>query len=191
MQTEATTPNIVGPRMLGVVASVLAVVWKRTKKLSTMSGPAVHRGKDTTHNTLQTICNACGWPQQCWKSCANGSNKRQKNVGSCWLVRLACIEGKNYIVIEKRLVSGIRFKSDWFHIQWSVSILWWMKPQEVDRTTHKVANFLRCIFTYFVDATKTHNLLAFVSCSVRCLISFCAIADSKSKKVDTPSLCTQ
>ena len=81
MQTEATTPNSVGPRMLGVVASVLAMVWKRTKNLSTISGPAVHRGKDTTHKTLETICNARGWPQQCWKSCANGSIKRQKK---CW-----------------------------------------------------------------------------------------------------------
>ena len=81
MQTEATTPNSVGPRMLGVVASVLAMVWKRTKNLSTISGPAVHRGKDTTHKTFETICNARGWPQQCWKSCANGSIKRQKK---CW-----------------------------------------------------------------------------------------------------------
>ena len=57
-----------------------------------------------------------------------------------------------------------------------------MKPQEVDRKTHKVANFLRWIVTYFIDTTKTHNLLAFVSCSVRCLISFCAIAYCKSKR---------
>ena len=27
----------------------------------TMLGPAVHRGKDTIHNTLETICNARAW----------------------------------------------------------------------------------------------------------------------------------
>ena len=59
--------------MLGVVASVLAVVCKRMQQLPTMLGPAVHRGKDTTHKTLETMCNAHVWPQHCWKSCANGS----------------------------------------------------------------------------------------------------------------------
>jgi len=52
MQMDATTPNIVGPRMLGVVACVLAVVCKRMQQLPTMLGPAVHRGKDTTHKSL-------------------------------------------------------------------------------------------------------------------------------------------
>ena len=42
----------VGPTMLGVVASVLAVVCKRMQQLPTMLGPAVHRGKDTTHKSL-------------------------------------------------------------------------------------------------------------------------------------------
>ena len=41
MQTDATTPNIVHPGMLGVVVSMLAVVCKRMQ---------VHYGKDTTHN---------------------------------------------------------------------------------------------------------------------------------------------
>ena len=50
---DALTPNIVAPTMLG---------------------PAVHREKDTTHKSLETMCNECAWPQQCWKSCANGSN---------------------------------------------------------------------------------------------------------------------
>ena len=36
--------------------------------------PTVHHGKDTTHKSLETMCNARAWPQQCWKSCANGSN---------------------------------------------------------------------------------------------------------------------
>ena len=60
--------------MLGVVALVLVVVCKRLQQLPTMLGPAVHPGKDTTHKSLETICNARARPQQCWKSCANGSN---------------------------------------------------------------------------------------------------------------------
>ena len=39
-----TSPNI--------VARVLAVVCKRMQQLPTMLGPAVHRGKDTTHKSL-------------------------------------------------------------------------------------------------------------------------------------------
>ena len=52
MQTDATTPNIVAPAMLGVVASVVAVVCKRMQQLPTMLGPTLHRGKDTTHKSL-------------------------------------------------------------------------------------------------------------------------------------------
>ena len=52
VQTDATTPNIVAATMLGVVACVLAVVCKRMQQLPTMLGPAVHRGKDTTHKSL-------------------------------------------------------------------------------------------------------------------------------------------
>ena len=37
-------------------------------------GHAVHREKDATLKTLETMCNAYAWPLQCWKSCANGSN---------------------------------------------------------------------------------------------------------------------
>ena len=50
------------------------VTCKRTHQLSTLLWPAVLRGKDTTHKTLKTMCHARAWPQQCWKSCANGSN---------------------------------------------------------------------------------------------------------------------
>ena len=39
------------PTMLGVVASVLVVVCKRMQQLSTMLGPALHRGKNATHKT--------------------------------------------------------------------------------------------------------------------------------------------
>ena len=52
VQTDATTPNIIVPTMVGIVAFVLAVVCKRMQQLSTMLGPAVHRGKDTTHKSL-------------------------------------------------------------------------------------------------------------------------------------------
>ena len=74
MQTDGITRNIVGPTMLEVVASVLVVVGKRIQQLPAMLGPAVHRGKDTTQKTLETMCNAGSWPQQCWKSYANESN---------------------------------------------------------------------------------------------------------------------
>ena len=47
-----TSPNIVAPTMLGVVARVLAVVCKRMQQLPTMLGPAVHSVKDTTHKSL-------------------------------------------------------------------------------------------------------------------------------------------
>ena len=45
-----------------IVAHVLAVVCKRMQQLPTMLGTAVHRGKDTTHKTLQTMCKARAWP---------------------------------------------------------------------------------------------------------------------------------
>ena len=44
------------------------------QKFPTKLGPAVNRGKYTTHKTLETKCNARAWPQKFWKSCANGSN---------------------------------------------------------------------------------------------------------------------
>ena len=92
VQTDAATPNIVGPTTLRVVASVLVVLCKRMQQLPTMLGPAVHCGKDTT----QTMCNAGLWPEQCWKSCANGSNivalrfgdHGTRNFGSCWFKSL-------------------------------------------------------------------------------------------------------
>ena len=65
MQMDATTPNTVDPRMLGVVASVLAVVSKRMQQLPITLGHAVHRGKDTTQKILETMCNEHKRPQQC------------------------------------------------------------------------------------------------------------------------------
>ena len=65
----------------GVVAFVFAVVCVRLQKLPTMLRPAVHHGKDTTHKTLETMCNARAWPQQCWKNSANESNIVALRVG--------------------------------------------------------------------------------------------------------------
>ena len=94
VQTDATTPNIVGPTMLGVVASVLAVVCKRMQQVPTILGPAVHRGKDTTHKTLETMCHARAWPQlqlckRIQHCCATLQRSRDKrNVESYGLKRL-------------------------------------------------------------------------------------------------------
>ena len=52
VQTDATTPNIVAPTMLELVACVLGVFCKRMQQLPTMLGPAVHPGKGTTHKSL-------------------------------------------------------------------------------------------------------------------------------------------
>ena len=48
----ATTSNIVAPTMLEVVVCALAVVCKQMQQLPTGLGPAVHRGKNTTHKSL-------------------------------------------------------------------------------------------------------------------------------------------
>ena len=94
VQTDATTPNIVGRTVLGVVASVLAVVCKRMQQLPTILGPAVHRGKDTTHKTLETMCHARAWPQlqlckRIQHCCATLQRSRDKrNVESYGLKRL-------------------------------------------------------------------------------------------------------
>ena len=67
----------VGPTMLGVVASLLSVVCKRMQQLSTML--ACHVCSSITRSycvavSKEIVCNERAWPQQCWKSCANGSN---------------------------------------------------------------------------------------------------------------------
>ena len=64
-----------GSTMLGVVASVLALMCTRMQQLPSMLGPAVHRGKDTTHKTLKTMCNPRACPQQfniSWSSSFSG-----------------------------------------------------------------------------------------------------------------------
>ena len=55
VQTDATTPTIVVPTMVGVTACVLTVVCERMQQLPTMLGPAVHRGKDTTRKSFYYI----------------------------------------------------------------------------------------------------------------------------------------
>ena len=52
MQKDPTNPNIVGPTMLRVVASVLTMLRKQMQQLQTILGPAVHRGKNTTDKIL-------------------------------------------------------------------------------------------------------------------------------------------
>ena len=75
-----TTPNIGGPTMLGVLASVLAVVYKRMQELPTLLGPAVHRGKDTTHKTLESMCNARAGPVDATLgSLSNDDSDRNEN----------------------------------------------------------------------------------------------------------------
>ena len=81
VHTVATTPNYVGPTLLGVVAFVLAEVCIRLQQLPTMLRPVVHHRMDTTHKTLETMYNARACPQQCWKSSANESNIVALRVG--------------------------------------------------------------------------------------------------------------
>ena len=73
------------------------MVCKWLQQLPSMLGIAVHHGKDTTHRTLQTMCNTCAWLQQCWKSCGKRiqhccamlrRSRNKRNVGSCWLKSL-------------------------------------------------------------------------------------------------------
>ena len=77
LETDATSPNIVGPTVLGVVASVLAVACKRMQQL--LTALAHHGCWSITQSygvtvSNETMCDARGWPQHCSKSCANGSN---------------------------------------------------------------------------------------------------------------------
>ena len=91
VQTEATTPNNNFATLLGVVASVLAVVCKRMQQLPTTLGPAVHHGKDTTQKTLEITCSArawplttleelCSWIQHCCARYASAITEQKK----CW-----------------------------------------------------------------------------------------------------------
>ena len=90
--------------MLGVAASVLTVVCKQIQQLQAMLGPAVHRGKGMTYKTLETMCNASAWLQQCWKSCANGpkivalrfdDHETKEMLGDVWLKRFQTLRTLN------------------------------------------------------------------------------------------------
>ena len=74
LQMEKTTANVVGPRTLGVVASVLAVVCKRVQRLPTLLGPAVNCGKDATLR----LCRSC-------VMCMHGPNSRAVQMDSTLL----------------------------------------------------------------------------------------------------------
>ena len=63
---DTTTPNIVWPTM---ALEVLSPYWQWCSN-GWNKGPAVHREKNITHKTLETLCNAHVWPQQCWKNLA-------------------------------------------------------------------------------------------------------------------------
>ena len=41
---------------------------QQMQQFLTMLGPAVHRGKDTTHRSLKTMRNERARPQQCWRA---------------------------------------------------------------------------------------------------------------------------
>ena len=63
VQMDASAPKNVQPRMLGVVASVLAVVYKRMQQLT-----------PNNVGSGSASCYARAWPQQCWWNCENVSN---------------------------------------------------------------------------------------------------------------------
>ena len=78
----------------------LPTLCKWMQQLPTMLGSAVHHGKDIAHKTLETMCNAHVFPQQCWKGCANRSNivalcfsdhGTNKNVEELLANNVACI----------------------------------------------------------------------------------------------------
>ena len=72
VQPDAITPNFVGPAMLGVVASVLAVVSKRTQQLAILSGQQC-------------------WEllRSCWQWCPNGRNNSQRHTTG-WQTDATC-----------------------------------------------------------------------------------------------------
>ena len=61
-QTDAITPSIVGPTMLGVVASVFAVLCKRMQQFPATRNNMQQRGLQT-----DATCSI----QQCWELLAN------------------------------------------------------------------------------------------------------------------------
>ena len=72
--------------MLGVAASVLAVVCKQMQQLQAMLGPVVHRRKGITYKTSTMLEELRKRIQNCCATLRRSRNKR--NVGSCWLKSL-------------------------------------------------------------------------------------------------------
>ena len=89
MQMDATILNIVAPRMLGIVASVLAVECKRMQQVPTMLGAAVHRGKDT-------MCDG-----RCWKSCAIAYNIVELRFGGHGTKEMLRVVGSKVSPVSK------------------------------------------------------------------------------------------
>ena len=68
------------------VASCCVRVGSGVQMHAATLGHAVHRGKDATLKTLETMCNAYAWPHPTllhFTSVISWQSKR--NVGSCWL----------------------------------------------------------------------------------------------------------
>ena len=100
-QTDAITPSIVGPRMMGVVASVLAVVCKRAQWLPTL---LVQRRWELLRPCWQWCANGCNNSQQhgttCNKVCKRTQHVASNNVGSCWPTMLRRFAwGNRYIAV--------------------------------------------------------------------------------------------
>ena len=97
MQTDATTPNIVAPTMLGVVVCVLAVVSKRMQQMSVRGPNNVGRVVETDP-TLLRYASAITEQKKCWellaekfdrfqtlrRVCKRTQHVTSNNVGSCW-----------------------------------------------------------------------------------------------------------
>ena len=69
---DATTPNIVEPTMLEVVSDVQTDATTPNNVGPMLACWSIRRS-NCVAVSKETMCNARTWPQQSWKSCANGS----------------------------------------------------------------------------------------------------------------------
>ena len=74
---------------------ILAAVCKRMQQLPTILGFVVHRGKDTTQKTLETMC-----ARQCWKSWANRSNIIALRFGDHGTKEMLGVVGSNVWLVS-------------------------------------------------------------------------------------------
>ena len=97
MQTGTITPNIVGPTMLGVVASVLAVVCKQMQHFPTMLGVQCIVGRIQPIRLWRPYVMGVHWPNNVERAVQTGIQhccvtlRRSRNkwhVGSCWFKSL-------------------------------------------------------------------------------------------------------